>query len=193
MVPDLFLATADADRVNPSLSAAWIATIAALLLSIGLRHRLALGVAEALFVAGVSALLLLNYVALGDLPADPTLLSGGLVSLTVVWFMVAVWIERTSPDEHDQLAQRRRVRQQLALQAIAVAGLLSLSLAWSTPETVDKVGLLMRAGLLFCVALGLYQWRRLTLARYAAVAVVLVAITSLCAEPLRAAGTVIIR
>jgi len=188
MIHESLLATADADQPNLPVLAAWAVTVIALLLSVGAGRRLALGVAEALFVAGVSGLLLLNYAALGDLPADPGLLSTSLVSLTVVWFIVAVWVERVRPVADDARTARRLVRQRLAIQAATLCGLLGIALTWIARQEIGTNGLLVRSVVLLCVALGLHRWQHLTLARYAASAIVVAIVTGATGDMLSAAG-----
>lgn len=155
------LATADADETSGTAVAAWVAVVVALVLAGLGRRRWPPGVGEGLFVGGLSGLLLLNYVVWGE-PAAPTpLLSAGLVSLAVLWLIVAVWIERGAPS----------VRSALAAHAAAVSGLLVVPAVITDDEPIGPLGLAVRWLLLLGVAGGLYLRRREALTCSAALAV----------------------
>lgn len=140
---------------------AWIISAAALVLAGVGRRRWPPGVGEGLFVAGVSGLLLSNYVAWGEPAVRPALLSAGFVSLAVVWMIVAAWIERGGST----------VRRALATHAAAVSGLLVLPAAMAGGDSTSFTGLLVRWLLLLGVAGGVYLRRRDALARSATLAI----------------------
>ncbi len=74
--------------------AAWTVTAAALAFS-AVGRRLPPGMGEGLFVGGLSGgLLLLNAAALANATDPNTLAGASLVSLAVVWLLVALWVER---------------------------------------------------------------------------------------------------
>lgn len=152
----LLATSAPALGVGPT-TAAWIISAVAIVLAGVGRRRWPPGVGEGLFVAGVSGLLLSNYVAWGEAAVQPALLSAGFVSLAVVWVIVAAWIERgESP-----------VRRALAAHAVAVSGLLVLPAAAAGDDPLGFPGLLVRWLLLLGVAGVLYWRRRHALARSA--------------------------
>lgn len=156
----LLATSAPALSAGPT-TAAWIISAAALVLAGVGRRRWPPGVGEGLFVAGVSGLLLSNYVAWGEPAARPALLSAGFVSLAVVWMIVAAWIERGESS----------VRRALAVHAAAVSSVLVLPAAMAGDDPLGFPGLLVRWLLLLGVAGGLYLRRRDALARGATLAV----------------------
>jgi hypothetical protein len=168
------LAMADADGAGAGALGAWLVTAIALALSLIGRWRLPLGVAEGLFVAALSGLLLLNFATWGQ-SAEATFLRGAsLVSLAVVWFIVAVWVERETqlvPDE--DAARRRAVRRTLAVYAAAVSGLLATAVLLSAYERggILAPGLILLMIPLLAMASGLYFWRRGVLSRYGMIGV----------------------
>jgi hypothetical protein len=168
------LAAADADGAGTDVLGAWLVTAVALGLSLLGRRRLPLGIPEGLFVAGLSGLLLLNFIAWGRSAAATFQQGASLVSLTVVWFIVAVWVERDAvPPPDEELARRRAVRRSLAVHAAAVSGLLAMAVLFAAHHAVGILapGLVLLLFLLLAVAGGLYTWRRGVLSRYGIAAV----------------------
>lgn len=153
--------------------AAWGVTALSLALAWFGRRRFSIGVSEGLFVAAVSGLLTLNYVT--RLESEREFLLGViLVTLAIVWFIAAVWVER-EPDNPDRLEPggRRAIRRDLAVHAAAIAGLLAVAvmLSASAAEHALTMGLIVLLALLLVVVTGLYVWRRGAATRHAIVAV----------------------
>jgi hypothetical protein len=170
----MVLAMVDANGAATQALGAWFVTAAMLALSMLGRRRLPLGIAEGLFVVGLSAALLLNFIAWGR-SAEATFLEGAsLVSLAVVWFVVAVWIEReTGPATDEELARQRTVRRILTLHAAAVSGVAATAVLFAAYPTAGILapGLLLVP--LLVVAGGLYIWQHGALSRYGMIAVLL--------------------
>lgn len=194
----VLLATADADSAGDNMLGAWLVTAAALVLSTIGRRRLPPGIGEGLFVVALSALLLLNFMAWGGSPEAVFRQGADLVSLALVWFIVAVWVERETGASADEELARRAVRRSLAAHAAAASGLLATAVLLSAYHTVGILapGLVLLVALLLAVAIGLYVWRREALTGYGMIAVLvlllLLAVPRETIETWRGRGTVVL-
>ncbi|HPM24832.1 MAG TPA: hypothetical protein PLP66_13065 [Phycisphaerae bacterium] len=171
-----WLAQVGASGTGVGALGAWLVTVVALALAIIGRRRLAPGVSEGLFVAAICGLLLLNFVEFGRTAQAFFLLAASMVSLAVVWFVVAVWVERESGQNPEADAVcRRAIRRSLAVHAATVAGLLAAAvmILESATEGTLPPGLILLLALLLIVAGGLYARQRGALSRYAIMGVLL--------------------
>jgi len=203
----------------PALRFSWLAAIslAALLAALLGRRRLPIGMSDGLFVGAISGAALLSHMTLHGM-GGPLLLSINLATLSLLWFVVAVWVERppahtgegpdalrgaglgtplSTPTAADKPAaeasQRYAIRQSLAAHVSAIAGLAALALCEAPHEPTGWSGELLVAGLLLIPAAGFYFWRRQVLARYATVGLV-VLIVARATEPFwRAAAATRVR
>jgi hypothetical protein len=176
-VEALLIATADADQFTAGLRAAWLVTAAALLLAALAGRRLPASLGDALLFGSLSGLVLLAHPTLTGRPADGLALSADLIGLAFLWLLAALWADqglRFSPaGETPALPQSQAARRELAVHAAALAGLLVLPATMLGGQPVAAGVLMLRLGLLLCLAAGLYAWRRGALARYGALAILL--------------------
>jgi hypothetical protein len=178
---DIILAaatTAPAD-VDPRMVAAWVLTGVALAVSATLRRRLPHGLSAGLFIGGLSALLLLNYVSFSASLSQTYVHATALVGLAVLWLIVSVWVERDQPVDRPDDRARRDLRRLLGLQIAGIAGVAAAgtALAGSLAEDRGGAGLLVLGVLLFAVALVVYagrRWRPALHAAFAAAAAVVI-------------------
>lgn len=193
----------------PALRFSWLAatTLAALLAALLGRRRLPIGMSDGLFVGAISGVALLTHMTLHGM-AGPLLLGINLATLSLLWFVVAVWVERppvhggeasdashgaglgtppVAPAAADRPAveasRRYVVRQSLAAHVSAIAGLTALGLFEAPNGPTGRAGEFLVAGILLIPAAGFYFWQRHVLARYATVGLVLL-IVARATEPL---------
>ena len=172
----MILAASAGDAIDGEMLHAWLVTAVALGLGLLGRRRLPIGAAEGLFSGAVSALLLLNFVVLSPTSEGLFLLGASFASLAVVWFVVAVWVEReTAPAPDEVTARHRGIRRALSVHAAAVAALLGVAVLLSAFEQTRALapGLVLLLGLLLAVAGGLYVRQRGVLNRHAMAALLL--------------------
>lgn len=186
MMAALLAATSAPIADPPALLAAWLITAAALAVALTAGRRLWLGVGDALFVGGVTAVLILNYFIVSERgPAVTPPLSAGLLGLAALWLIAGLWIERARPSSEDAVVHARRVvRQQLSVFVAALSAVLVAPLVWfpADPRSLPTRWLLTVA---LCVVLAAFWvFHRSTMARWGLLAGIATAAAVLGDEPL---------
>ena len=167
----MFIAAAETGGLTVELLLAWGITVVALGLSVVARWWLSRGVGAGLFIASLSGLLLLYYVSLGESGGGLLQCGTCFAGLSILWFAVAVWVERDKDEPVH--ADYRAIRRGMGLHASAVAGLLvAASVLTVVPLRHLTAVPVLLAVLLGAVSVAAYVWRRSVMSRYAGVAVV---------------------
>ncbi len=156
-----------------ALPLAWAIALLAIAIGALARRQLPAGASEGLFVAGVSAVLVLGCAVLGDAADIGFQLSASLIGLAVFWLAVVTWVERpetpaaTAADPH---ASRRDIRRALGTHVAAVAALLGVGVATGSPAAGVATRVLVLVVLLL-VAMSFHLRKRSELGRIAMVSV----------------------
>lgn len=154
----------------------WLITALALAIAGLAARRLAVGVGAGLFTAALSGLLLLNYTSLTTTVGHRFILAEALVGLAVLWFVVAIWVERETTHHAASPPDPAAIRVELAVHAAAVAGVLALAALLSAPAAVTRGrGVAYLLIVLFIVAAVAWLWRRSASPTHATIGLLLAA------------------
>ncbi len=153
---------------------AWLVVLAGLGAGLAGRARLPIGMSEGLWTASLSAGLLFNFAAWGHSMEAVFRLGATLVSLALLWLVVAVWVEREAQIPPGAASARREVRLALSAHMALLAGLPGAAALWSTSTPLGFLtpGLILLLVLLLVLVAGFYFWRPGAFSRQAGLALV---------------------
>ena len=136
------------------LPGTWLVAVPVLILAwIGWR-RLPVGVAAALFVAGLSGALVAPYSPTGGMTDEPVRFSAVLTGLAVLWYMGVRWVERGFEPTHPVI-----IRRHVGEHAVLICGLLVLAVSiWLPAHAPRSERLSVTACLLVLLALTLRRY-----------------------------------